>query len=339
VAYRKIVVGVDGSACGDHARAVATAVAAACGARLTVVHAYEERPPDGLVSSAVEAAVAEGVKARGELVEGPATSAVLEFADRAKAELLTLGAWGLDRSERHAIGSVPHRAAHHAPCDVLIAAEHEHDGRAHIWEHIVIATDGSPTADRASRRGFELAGALGADVTLVFVGHPRTGELILADTVATVGQGVPTTTRIERGDPAERILAVANERGARLVIVGNRGMSGARRFLLGSVPQQVVEEAPHDVLVVRTVTQALKEIRRGEGGIVADGGDKLAVFRDDRGVLHAMSAKCTHMGCTVGWNPAERTWDCPCHGSRFSPTGEVVNGPAAKPLPPVAVEE
>jgi nucleotide-binding universal stress UspA family protein/nitrite reductase/ring-hydroxylating ferredoxin subunit len=339
VAYRKIVVGVDGSSCGNHALGVATALADACGARLAVVHAYEDRPDERLVEAGVEAAEAAGVKAAGELLEGPAATAVLDFAERKGTELLVFGSSGLDRSQRHAIGSVPHRASHRAPCDVLIVAEHEWSGTARIWDRIVIATDGSPTADRAARRGFELAGVLGAAVTLVFVGHPKTGELILNDTVATVGSEVSTTLRIERGEPAEKIIETAEAGGARLIVIGNRGMSGAKRLLLGSVPQRVVEEAPRDVLVIRTVTQALREIRKGEGGVVDVGGEKLAVYRDDRGEAHAVSAKCTHMGCTVGWNPAEATWDCPCHGSRYSPDGRVINGPATKPLDPIAIED
>jgi nucleotide-binding universal stress UspA family protein/nitrite reductase/ring-hydroxylating ferredoxin subunit len=339
VAYRKIVVGVDGSSCGAHALAVASALAQACDARLTVVHAYEDRPDENLVESGVEAAKAAGAKAAGELLEGPAATAVLDFAERKGTELLVFGSSGLDRSERHAIGSVPYRASHRAPCDVLIVAEHEWSGTAKIWDHIVIATDGSPTADRAARRGFELAGVLDAAVTLVFVGHPKTGELILNDTMDTVGSDVPTTLRIEHGEPAEKIIETAEAGGARLIVIGNRGMSGAKRLLLGSVPQRVVEEAPRDVLVIRTVMQALREIGRGEGGVVDIGGEKLAVYRDERGEARAVSAKCTHMGCTVGWNPAEATWDCPCHGSRYSRDGRVINGPATKPLPPIAIEE
>ena len=61
-------------------------------------------------------------------------------------------------------------------------------------------------------------------------------------------------------------------------------------------------------------------------------GAKVAAYRDDNGATVLRSAICTHMGCVVGWNDAERTWDCPCHGSRFKPTGEVISGPAEAPL-------
>jgi Rieske Fe-S protein len=82
------------------------------------------------------------------------------------------------------------------------------------------------------------------------------------------------------------------------------------------------------------VTQTVTELAPGEGGIIERSGEKLAASVAEDGSLRLMSAKCTHMGCTVAWNPGERTFDCPCHGSRFGPTGEVVNGPATRPLPP-----
>jgi Rieske Fe-S protein len=79
------------------------------------------------------------------------------------------------------------------------------------------------------------------------------------------------------------------------------------------------------------------EIKRGCGALVRSGLTKLAVYRADDGTLHACSAKCPHLGAVVQWNDAEKTWDCPAHGSRFDPRGKVLQGPANSPLEPAEV--
>lgn len=84
--------------------------------------------------------------------------------------------------------------------------------------------------------------------------------------------------------------------------------------------------------VLRPGRRDIEDLLPGEGGIVSSGGQKVAGYRDDDGALHAVSTTCTHLGCQVHWNAAERSWDCPCHGSRFDPDGHILNGPATKPL-------
>ncbi len=79
--------------------------------------------------------------------------------------------------------------------------------------------------------------------------------------------------------------------------------------------------------------KSLRSVKRGQGRIIERNGAKIAAYRDAHGAVTLRSATCTHMGCTVAWNPAERTWDCPCHGSRFTPKGDVISGPAESPLP------
>ena len=78
----------------------------------------------------------------------------------------------------------------------------------------------------------------------------------------------------------------------------------------------------------------LGDLAPGEGRIVRDGLGQTAVSRDEHGELHTVSARCTHLGCIVEWNGAERSWDCPCHASRFAPDGSVLQGPAVSPLRP-----
>ena len=76
----------------------------------------------------------------------------------------------------------------------------------------------------------------------------------------------------------------------------------------------------------------IENLRAGEGAIVEHDGERVAAARDDDGTLHAVSARCTHLGCLVQWNNAERSWDCPCHGSRFGVDGTVLEGPAVHRL-------
>lgn len=74
------------------------------------------------------------------------------------------------------------------------------------------------------------------------------------------------------------------------------------------------------------------QLEKGEGKVLTIQQKKLAVYKDEKGILHITEPSCTHLGCQIKWNHAEKTWDCPCHGSRFTFDGEVIQGPAVKKL-------
>ena len=107
-------------------------------------------------------------------------------------------------------------------------------------------------------------------------------------------------------------------------------VAGAKEFVKGNT-----EVASH--LVGGWLSRkpsSFDELAPGEAAILKIDGETIAGYRDDHGGLHAVWAACTHMGCVVGWNETDRTWDCPCHGSRFALSGDVIHGPAVKPLEP-----
>jgi glycine/D-amino acid oxidase-like deaminating enzyme/nitrite reductase/ring-hydroxylating ferredoxin subunit len=84
--------------------------------------------------------------------------------------------------------------------------------------------------------------------------------------------------------------------------------------------------------------KSLKSLKRNQGKILQLDGKKVAAYRNEHGKVSLCSPVCTHLKCIVGWNDAEKTWDCPCHGSRFAATGEVLTGPAEEPLEPIATK-
>jgi glycine/D-amino acid oxidase-like deaminating enzyme/nitrite reductase/ring-hydroxylating ferredoxin subunit len=114
-----------------------------------------------------------------------------------------------------------------------------------------------------------------------------------------------------------------------------------KRKPLGAVKEMVRENLNVAVQYGDWITAgeaSLDEVPRGEGRLVRMGAHKVAAYRDDKGLLHLRDAACTHLKCIVDWNSTEKSWDCPCHGSRFDWEGRVLNGPALADLPPVPAE-
>ena len=114
-----------------------------------------------------------------------------------------------------------------------------------------------------------------------------------------------------------------------------------RRKTLGAVGRYAKETLNMAAQFTDWVTggdvSSVAEIANDSGAVLRRGMSKVAAYRDERGTLHECSAVCPHLGCIVGWNPNEKTWDCPCHGSRFDKLGNVFSGPANTDLAAVEV--
>ena len=341
--YRRIVIGTDGSATSYRAQQKAVRFARRVGGHLVITCATG---PSGItrvnalriVAKARESAERYGVTAKTEVRAGEPGETLAHMARELGADLIAVGDVGMGKARRLRLGGVAERAAHTAPCDVLIVRTRRRGRKTadqRVYRRIVVGTDGSPTATEAVRKAFDLGMMLETEVTVVYVaGDELIGSIVLERAAAAKPDWLPISTRMIHGKPADKLIETAEEQDGDLMIVGNKGMVGKRRYFMSSVPLELAHRAPRDLLVAKTVDRTLGDLAPGRGGVVDVDGKKLAVYIDADGTVHSLSPRCTHMGCTVDWNDADKTWDCPCHGSRYRSDGMVIQGPATRRLDP-----
>jgi glycine/D-amino acid oxidase-like deaminating enzyme/nitrite reductase/ring-hydroxylating ferredoxin subunit len=173
----------------------------------------------------------------------------------------------------------------------------------HRWSGQVIETnDGLPFMGETEDRQFAVTGCSGNGMTL-----------------GTIGASMAVDAFEGRKNPWTRLFCPQRKRlrgGTWTYLKENR-----------DYPYYLVRDR-----LARAEGKSLKSLGRNEGRILSLGGRKVAAYRDEHGKVTLRSPVCTHLKCIVAWNHAEKTWDCPCHGSRFAPHGEVLAGPAEEPL-------
>lgn len=284
--FRKILVPVDGSHSCLHAKIFASSIARNFKSKVTVVHvvthefmhpelkAQYQLPPSILhrieesyleagkkiIRNAEELFKEAGIEVDARLVtfEDPAEY-ILEVVKDEGYDLVVIGNRAEHQAEHYSLGSVTEKVARHAECPVLIVK------RRPKLEKILVAVDGSKHADKALEYAVQLAKKYNARLgllhveedTLIRIGGPQiedcvgtVGECILKD-ASTKAKGVAVDKFLELGSPAEIIIKVAKKGKVDLVVVGSRGLSSVRRFLLGSVSDDVSMHSRSSVLIVR----------------------------------------------------------------------------------------
>ena len=194
--------------------------------------------------------------------------------------------------------------------------------------------------------GMEYSGHATSWGRVVFRGDPAAGEFIafwLEGSRVLAGMNVnvwdvtdPIQTLIrERVAVDDRRLADPDVPLEEIAspVAGSQARGGLTQFFLNGVnyPRRLVAGR-----LSKADASPAAALSPGEARVLQVDGDKVAVHRDEEGGLHAVSAVCTHLGCIVEWDGGDRTWSCPCHGSRFDIDGKVIKGPARKDLEPKA---
>ena len=145
-----------------------------------------------------------------------------------------------------------------------------------------------------------------------------TGDSGMGLTHATLGGLLITDLIMDRKNPWEKLYD-----------------PGRKEFNKEFISENANTLSQYKDLVTPGEVGSLEDITAGDGAVIREGLSKLAIYRDPAGKIHKHSAVCTHLGCIVQWNGIEKSWDCPCHGSRFDPCGKVLMGPAVNDLPAV----
>ena len=284
--FRKILVPVDGSHSCLHAKMLASSIANKFKSKVTAVHVVSHefmhpelkaqyRLPHSILHKIDEAYLQAGKKiirnakelfseagidvdARLVTYEDPAEF-ILQLVKDEGYDLVIIGNRAEHQSARYSLGSVTEKVARHAECPVLIVKKKPK------VEKILTAVDGSSYADKALESAVQLAKNYSANLALVHVeedkliriGGPQVvdcvgtvGECILKD-AATKVQGVSFNSMLEYGSPAEVIIKVAKKADIDIIVIGSRGLSSVRRFLLGSVSDDISMHARNSVLIVR----------------------------------------------------------------------------------------
>ena len=179
--------------------------------------------------------------------------------------------------------------------------------------------------------------------------HWATQDYMPVDGMPFIGRLDPRTGRIWTATGFRKWGLAMGTSAARLIADGIQGRDNPwaeafnsnrvrARAAAGEFIKENADVAFHFFADRFTRRDPSHDLQPGQGRVAGAGFGQRALYKDDDGRLHSLSARCTHLGCIVAWNGAERTWDCPCHGSRFSPEGDVLQGPAVHRLEHKPVE-
>ncbi|MDY0393382.1 FAD-dependent oxidoreductase [Virgibacillus halophilus] len=164
-------------------------------------------------------------------------------------------------------------------------------------------------------------------------------DLITSDRVPYIGQLHPQKSNMYTATGFSKWGLANAVTGAQLLkdLIANQenpysGLYYPRRDI-PDIRENVPEQKNMEEELAEAQTAATVEnLTRQQATVIEKDDKKIGIYKDDDGALHHLDLACTHLGCDLNWNDGDQTWDCPCHGSRFTATGEVLEGPAKEPL-------